>query len=375
MKNKYAIVISAYNRAEPLNVLLESLNATSSIKNVPLIISIDNSGTEAVNKVAESFIWRHGEKRVIIHEKKKGLREHFIWCGDQTEYYENVLFLEDDLYVSPFVGEYVNAVIDSYKEDDRIAGAALYSPLLCEFSMCKFFQIEDGYDNYFFQHPYWGNVWFKEQWRKFKLWLNTYEYKPEILPKRVQQWNHTSFKKLYIQFLIETGRYIVYPRVSYVTNMGEKGLHSKSTYLQFQVALQNGSKNLRFSSLDESISVYDGYFELSAHVIKRVNPQLSKIDFTVDINGLRDNYTTEYVITRKKVDKYRKSFSNEMRPIEQALLSNVEGDGLYLADVSDLKRISGKIWTRFNKIDDIVRRNYTMGIKDIFSVLLFVIKK
>ena len=54
-----------------------------------------------VNKIANDFNWRLGEKKVIIHTQKLGLRNHFIWVGDQTERFKNVIFLEDDLIVSP----------------------------------------------------------------------------------------------------------------------------------------------------------------------------------------------------------------------------------------------------------------------------------
>ena len=190
--SELAIVITAYNRARPLKNLLDSLNSIVTTKRLPLIISIDNQGTEEVNEVANAFVWKHGEKQVIIHQEKKGLRAHFIWAGDQTEQYENVLFLEDDLYVSPYILEFVEAAIEKYRDDPHITGASLYNPLLCEFDKCKFYQYEDGFDNYFFQHPYWGNVWFQESWREFKKWLETYEYDPSILPENVRRWNTTS---------------------------------------------------------------------------------------------------------------------------------------------------------------------------------------
>ena len=361
MSNKnYAIVITAYNRAASLKCLLNSLNAAKTFDNVPLIISIDNQGTEAVNKLAEEFRWHHGKKKVIIHPKRLGLREHFIWTGDQTEKYENVLFLEDDLYVSPFVGEYVESVIGSYADDDRVAGGSLYNPLICEFSMCRFYQIEDGYDNYFFQHPYWGNVWMKDKWRSFKKWLETYE---------------TSFKKLYIQFLIETNRYIVYPRVSYLTNMGEKGLHSKENYPQFHVTIQNGHRNLKMSKFDDSMSIYDSFFELLPSVIKRANPVLAKYDFTVDIKGLKENYTTEYVLSLRKTRNIEMSFCAEMRPVEEALLIGVDGSGLALTKSTDIIKGNKKVFSRMRKAEDIVNRNYVMDFLDFSALVLYGMKK
>ena len=119
---KFAIVVTAYNRAKPLENLLRSLDGLRAGQEIPLVISIDNRGTPEVNRIAEQFVWRHGEKKVLIHEQKKGLRAHFIWAGDQTAEYGNVLFVEDDLYLSPYAADYVNAVIDRYQGDRRVAG-------------------------------------------------------------------------------------------------------------------------------------------------------------------------------------------------------------------------------------------------------------
>ena len=101
-----AIVVVGYNRPKALEDLFLSLSKIETEREVPLIISIDNKGTEAVNRLAEQYEWAHGPKEVIIHQQKKGLVKHFIWTGDQTEKYDVVIFLEDDLLVSPQIVNY-----------------------------------------------------------------------------------------------------------------------------------------------------------------------------------------------------------------------------------------------------------------------------
>lgn len=374
IENKFAIVITAYNRPDSLEKLLKSLNEIYTYFDIPLIISIDNNGTNEVNRVANEFEWKHGTKEVIIHTKKLGLRAHFIWAGDQTYKYSNVLFLEDDLFVSPYLVDYVVAVLDKYEKDDRIAGGSLYNPVLCEFDKCKFYQYEDGYDNYFFAHPYWGNIWMKDKWDLFKQWLKSYEYKPDILPRNVKLWNTTSFKKLYIQYLAETERFIVYPRVSYVTNMGEAGLHSKKRFRQFQTSFQHGYKRLNLSNFEESESIYDIFFELIPELIKKKNKKLSKYDFTMDIRGLHETYKTEYVVTRRKVKNSILSFSNEMRPLECNLMVNfLYGKNIHLAKAEDVIFEKGFENDRF--VDDVLNANYHAGIKEMIACLKYVIKE
>ena len=126
-----AIVVVAYNRAVPLNNLLQSVqNLRTEDKEIDLIISIDNKGTPEVVEVARDFEWNRGKKEVIIRKEKLGLKNQFIWAGDMTLKYDHVLFLEDDLYLSPYALDYVDAYVRNYDNDERIAGASLYNPIL-----------------------------------------------------------------------------------------------------------------------------------------------------------------------------------------------------------------------------------------------------
>lgn len=373
-KSNFAIVVTAYNRDYALKNLFISLNKIITDLEIPLVISIDNKGTPEVVKLSDEFEWRHGEKKVIVHPDKLGLRSHFIWAGDQTYEYENVLFLEDDLYVSPYVVDYVQLVIEKYKNDDRVAAGALYNPLLCEFDKCKFYQYEDGYDNFFLAHPYWGNIWMKDKWKLFKKWLETYHENPRILPLNVRRWNETSFKKLYVQYLAETDRFVVYPRVSYVTNMGETGLHSKTQFRQFQTSFQRGKRNLRFSNFDESKSIYDVFFEYYVPLIKELNSQLNNYDFTMDLRGNHDTYYTEYVLTKRPVKSAVLTFSDEFRPLECNVIENlIPGDDIRLARSEAV--IYKTSYGRMQFADDAFNANYYAGLKEILACVKLVIKQ
>ena len=371
---KLAIVVVAYNRSSCFNQALKSLNDIITTSNdIDLIISIDNKGTSDVIKIAKRFAWRHGKKIIKVHQEKLGLKRHFIWAGDQTEIYENILFIEDDLYVSPYVLEFVDAYIDKYIYDARIAGASLYNPILCEFTKCKFFQYQDGFDNFFFQHPYWGNIWSRNKWKHFKKWLLSYKCKESILPRNVRMWGDQSFKKIYIQYLIECKKYIVYPRNSYITNMGVKGLHNNFSAIQYQVVLESGSRKLRLSSLDESDSVYDAYYEITPEIIKKYNRDLSQYNFSVDLYGIKDCFDEEYVLTRKPTQHPIMTFDTIMKPQEQNIIFNLRGEGYSLTRVSDLKKnpkILNKIIQEAQCSADIMN-NYPVRTKHLIFAALF----
>lgn len=281
----FGIVITAYNRPKSLFNLLNSLNNIRIPANfeeeIPLLISIDNCGTEEVNHIANSYDWKYGKKEVVIHNHKKGLVKHFIWAGDQTERYENVLFLEDDLLVSPEIIDYASHLINYYKNVEGVAAASLYNPILIEATGTKFYQIEDGYDVYFIQHPYWGNIWFGKFWKEFKSYLKTYSLKPDLLPSNIASWPE-SFKKIYIQFLVENNYTVVTPRISLVTNNGDSGLHSGAMYA-YQSNIQIYPKEYRFATPTQSLVKYDSYCELSQEFFKSQNVWLSNYEFDIDI--------------------------------------------------------------------------------------------
>lgn len=330
-----AIVIVAYNRAKALSNLLQSLSKIKTDCNIPLVISIDGGGTPEVNKIADEYVWCHGEKRVVIHDKL-GLVKHFIWAGDQSEEFGNVLFLEDDLSVSPSIINYAQQLISFYKDDDRITGGSCYN-MMYTLSGMHFYQIQDGYDNFFWQHPYWGNIWFGKQWKEFKRYLDTYKVKNELLPRTVQPWVR-SFKKIYLQFLAETNKTMVFPRVSLVTNNGiGGGDHNKADAIQFHVPfLVTSDKNYYFSHYDESSARYDLFEEIDVNIVKSSCKSLSDFDFVIDTKLNRTSFSKEYVLTPLKSNNPIIQFDSNLKPSELSVLLNIGGTGLALTHKSDI---------------------------------------
>ena len=338
------IIISAYNRDDALQALFESMKSLLSPQPVNLVISIDNKGTEEVVKTANSFDWHLGEKEVVVHQEKLGLINHFIWVGDQTEKYEHVLFLEDDMYVSPNMINYALQLIPFFENDDIVAGASLYN-VPYTLNYMPFEKIDDGYDNFFFQHPYWGNIWFKNKWKLFKEYLKTYKVKDEILPVKVATWHNHSFKKIFIQYLIETGRTIVFPYRSLLTNNSIAGIHSSETlYAQTPfVSKPNPEVQYRFQSYQDANSRYDAFEEIEVAVIKKNNSDLRDVDFEIDTKMNKSRYHKPFVLTVLQADNPEKFFSSKMKPLEISLLLNIQGEGLCLANSKDIKLTQSQI--------------------------------
>ena len=371
MENALAIMAMGYNRPNSLRRLLQSLLKLKIDAQVPLLISIDAGGGQDVIDIANAFVWPYGEKEVLVHEKKLGLRDHFFFSGDITEKYENVLFVEDDLVISPESVKFADQFISKYKNEDRVAGASLYDPAYMEGLALRFYKLEDGSDVYFFQQPYWGNVWMKEKWAQFRKWYETYECRPELLPQHIAQWKKTSFKKVYIQYLIETNRYFVTPRASLATNCADPGLHIQQHTSVFQTPYALKWDDFRFIDFDESVAIYDAFFEIVPEVLKKLNPVLANYDVTVDLYGRKSQHA-QYVITTMPVKKAVLTFNADYKPWELAVANNLIGDGIALAESSDF--IRDEHWIKAQLAGD-VAKHYGLNLGSVWILLKTVLNR
>ena len=151
-KGVIAVIVVGYNRPGSLKRILQSLaKADYNYTDITLHISIDHSGNEEVVDIAKMFEWKYGEKKVMYHPERLGLRRHIISCGDLTEEYGAVMILEDDLYVSPDYYNYAMQALEKYGDCPQIAGISLNTRKELLESPYPFYPLHTGYDVYFQQ--------------------------------------------------------------------------------------------------------------------------------------------------------------------------------------------------------------------------------
>ena len=229
--DKIGIVIIAYNRIKSLNRLLISLNnVVYHGDEVDLIISIDCSGNEEVFNEAFRFEWLFGEKKIIRHEKRLGLKKHVLSCGKFTDHYKGICILEDDIFVSPAFYTFTKQAIDYYIYDDNVAGISLYTHL---FNYCidrPFQAVEDGNDVFFMQQAQsWGQIWTKKKWDNFLNWISVNEsisFKSNDFPDSIANWPDSSWLKFHNKYIVDNNLFFVYPRVSLTSNFSDIGTHN-----------------------------------------------------------------------------------------------------------------------------------------------------
>lgn len=327
-----ALVVAAYNRPAALQRLLQSV-AMADYKgygSIELIISIDFSGSNTCRQVAESFDWKYGKKSVLQHKKRLGLKDHILFCGDQVQRFDGAIVLEDDLFVARYFYHYSQQAYFFYKDDEKIAGIALYNNTFNEVALCPFQPIHDGWDTYFMQVPCsWGQLWTAKQWTNFRTYSNV--EKEEIfnqLPKNVQKWpTSSSWKKLFYAYLLDSRKYFVYPRISLTTNFGEPGEHLVQSQSAFQSPLLLSEKKFLFHNLANSTSIYDGYYELEEHTLKNILKDYDSV--TVDLNGTKPLHTvrTKYLLSSKKCNAVQKKYAVSCYPYEINILLGINETG------------------------------------------------
>lgn len=265
-KEKLAIVVVGYNKVEGLKRLLSALNDSYyESQDIPLVISIDASGNEDVYNLVRDFRWDHGTKYLNFEDNRLGLKNHIFQCASLTKYFDGVIILEDDLFVSPYFYHYSTSVLNKYGSEEKVAGIALFKNEFNGFTGVPLQHIHNGYDVFAWQSVCsWGEIWNERMWNDFSEWLAQWEERfDEIdMPNRIKGWTRAWSKYVYA-YIIEKDKYYIYPHEPVTTNFNDAGgEHGGGNNSIFQVSLLQGKKDYRLGDFTE-LEKYD-----DIHIIK-----------------------------------------------------------------------------------------------------------
>lgn len=339
-KHTPAIVVAAYNRPNSTRRLLRSItqaNYPSGLE-VPIVISIDGGGEHngALQKMAQNFEWKHGAKKIVVHQDNLGLIDHIFACGDLAQTYDSIILLEDDLYVGQSFYDYAQQALDFFEHEPHVSGISLSALWFHGFTQLPFTPFLDDGDNFYMQIAwYQGQAYTAAQWQHFRGWLA--QDKGGLLPKGVMhpmfgRFPKTDWFPLKTRYLVETGRFYAFPRESLTVNFGEMGTHFSEPTSFFQVPLQERKSTWYFQPFDDCTAVYDSWQELLPGRAKRLVPELGQFDFVTDFYGQRDKTAVpaEYVLTTQPSARPHKSWGLVMRPPVANLIHHIKGNGIHL---------------------------------------------
>ncbi len=336
------IVINAYQRPQSLKRLLLSLDQAIIPDQVDIIFSLEAGAAAGVKDLTNSFDWKYGNKKVIQHEEKRGLIGHFIFCGNLSQEFGGIVYLEDDLFVGPFFYHYALEALNHYANEPMLAGFSLNCLWFNGYLHTPFKPLDDGNSCFFLQVPwYQGQVYSAQQWADFETW---YKQRKDIPPDLMI---HDAFRNfpnddwfpIKTQYLIENGKYYAFPRISHCVNFGDAGTHFITKTNFFQTELAMGLGNQTFNLFDKCLAVYDSFYELDPDRLKQLAPELKDIELTVDFNGSKKLtlIKSRFILTSRTSTKPIQQYALEMRPPELNVSYKIEGDFFTLSEVQHVK--------------------------------------
>lgn len=354
MNKKYGIIAVGYNRKEGLKRLMQSLEDAFYDKDeVTLIISIDKSGEEDCVKCANEFMWSHGEKRVVAHEKRLGLRAHILSCGNYLEEFDAIAIFEDDIVAANGYYLFMKEAVNKYYDNDKVAGIALYSPQWNNNIDMPFTPQPSSYDIFFMQVPQsWGQIWMKKQWREFIEWYKKNEDswdEDDQIPDFVHKWPETSWLKYHFKYCVIENKFFVYPYNSYSTCYADVGEHVMYTTTCFQVPMQYSiKKDFRFPKNDEDAVFYDVFREreLKYQIDSIHGIPIEEISWDLYASR-RDSSYKKYLISTKQLPfQVIRSYALVLKPHEMNILYDIEGKDIFLYNTTVkrpiLKKTNGR---------------------------------
>jgi hypothetical protein len=270
-----------------------------------------------------------------------GLRKHILQCGDLSKKYGSVIILEDDLYVSPYFYDYAVQALEYYDTDELAGGISLYHHVDEDMTELPFTPVHDDSDVYFIQFPSsWGQAWSEKQWNNFRTW---YDRSPDIAKIRISpqvlSWRESSWKKYFNAFLVDAGKYFVFPRVSLTTNFNDKGTHKVlDINHNGQTPLRITDTNYRFKSCADSFIKYDAHFEMTAESVRHFCTDLAGYSFELDLYGIKDlsRLAVPYILTIRPSRNYIRGYQRALKPHEMNIILNLPGKDIRLCKKEDV---------------------------------------
>lgn len=334
-----AITIVGYNRKDSLERVLTSVvNAQYEYNNIKLIVSLDHSDKEdelvyMVNAFKNK--WKHGSFELRTTKERLGLRKHILKCGDVAIECGAVIILEDDIIVSPYFYEYTVQSVNYYKNNESVAGIALYSHKWNGYVGEFFEPLNNGADCYFGQFSVtWGQCWTARQWLAFKEWYNeNQKLVPNAnIPAHVHRWPDTSWGKYFVHYIVEKNKYYLMPYVSLATNFADAGQHIKICSTEHQVPLLFGNKTYHFPD-DRKIVKYDIFFE-NINLIDFLSRMVNSRNICVNLYGDKCMDGYDFALTKLRLQYHIvKSYSLVMQPQELNIFYNISGSDIFLYDL------------------------------------------
>lgn len=322
-QSKYEILIACYKSVQRLDTLISSLNLLDKNR-IRLHFSVDGSSeqSEVVSAIEElKDIFDIG--LIIRRDEHLGLKQHMTECiGTLAGFDTGGVLLEDDLFVDSNLLEYLDEYVPQLAQDGEISSLGLYHQHYYHYSSLPFWPYEAG--PYKMRYPCSSGLYMSnEEARELYRFMveESYNERNVVVPRNVLQWSD-SWKKYYCIYLELNVKYVLYPDRSVVTNTGVAGTHTKASSSFYQSPLGQNQGIPSVFPVGEITNKYDVFMEPISDLVKRIQPDLGRYDFDVDLEGDRalKFMRKRYLLSSKPCEHPIMQFGDELKP----LLHNVK---------------------------------------------------
>jgi hypothetical protein len=316
---------------------MHSIHLAHIATTVHLFISCEYDASPEVLTFARNIKWSHGHFEVLEQAEKLGVDQHNLTCMRLAELYGNILVLEDDLVVAPGFVDYILAA-HSLLAQTEVAGLSLYRYPMIEADHFPFNLIPNEEFLYYQQRPSSKGCFYTwDSVRPYFQFLETFnfDFAAYNLPANVLKWENAVWEKSFYCYLIESSRYLAFPRYSLSTDFADKGVHMKKQVNKYahQSPLYLSRRFETMASLACTLNVYDAFYELEASSIKALNPTLKDYDFEMDIYGHKPLFfiKTPFIISVKKSKDLILGWERRLKPETNNIILNQYGHFYVLA--------------------------------------------
>ncbi|MEH1988899.1 hypothetical protein [Nostoc sp.] len=291
---KYSpISLFVYKRPEHTRRAIESLMQCPEFYDSPVYVFCDGiKKEEDRDKVVQTRELVHsllnGKAKIIEHPKNQGLANSIISGVNQLcEIYGRVIVIEDDLVVAPEFLKFLNTALEKYKDEDLVMQVSGY--------MFPVPELRNENEALFLPFIYsWGWGTWQRAWNKFDPQSIGWEVLKTDINMRLRfnlDNNYGFFEMLNCQMsgeidswavrwywsVFKHNGYILYPPISYVTNIGLDGTGTHGSWYANQCLKQiYQHKNLNYISLPSEIIVKPDKFNLVKSYMRTLQPKWLK---------------------------------------------------------------------------------------------------
>ena len=113
-------------------------------------------------------------------------------------------------------------------------------------------------------------------------------------------WPETSWKKYFYKYLLETKTYFVFPKTAFTTNSGAIGKHHDKITGLHHSSLSIHKGDFIFPRLEDTINVYDQFFEILPESINGID-NIDLKDIEIDVFGTKPIHkvTSKYLLSSR----------------------------------------------------------------------------